>query len=81
MADKLWNAKYWADRLEETTEEAKPLLEKIYNVSSTQSLTIEEQFKLRSILEHYASYSRLLSYDMAQPDPKPVPFWKRLFKK
>lgn len=80
MADKLWNAKYWADRLEETTEESAPILEKLNSLSST-TLSYEEMFKLRSVLQHYASYSRLLSADMAQPDPKPVPRWKKLLKK
>lgn len=81
MADKLWNAKYWADRIEETREEVAPILQKMaFNYHSTDKLTVEEQYKLQSCLEAYASYSRLLSEDMAQPDPKPLPFWKRILR-
>lgn len=80
MADKLWNAKYWSDRLKETDKDAAPFREKLWQIPAP-DLTIEDSIKLRYILDEYASISRLLSEAMDEPDPEPVPFWKKLFRK
>lgn len=65
----LWNARYWSDRLMEDTEEAKPTLQKLYDLHNVAPLTIEDNLRIRSILESYASYSRLLAEDLAEPKP------------
>lgn len=78
--DKLWNAQYWADRLQETTEQAADLRSKL-NTIPFEPLTYEDQFRLRETLNEYRSYSHLLSEDMAQPDPARPPLWKRMFHK
>lgn len=76
----LWNVNYWTHCLDKTTEEVAPILKKLHNIPAT-PLTCEETWQLRTCLQDYASYSHLLKSDLSKPDPKPLPFWKKLFRK
>lgn len=79
IGDKLWNAHYWANRMRRTTDDVAPILKKMTNIPAT-PLTYEEKWLVRESLREYASYSNLLTRDLAQPDPKPAPLWKRIFR-
>lgn len=73
-----WEVKYFAKRLAENVEDAKPILTKLY---AHEDLAIEDLFALRYNLETQASLTRLLNEHLAAPDPTPVPRWKKLFRK
>lgn len=80
----LWNVKYWSDKLNETREDAAPVLSKIHFHSGPQNLTWEDYWNIRNALEAYASYSKLLAEDIGQYETKTEvkkPFWKKLFRK
>lgn len=72
---------YYSKNLDKTTEEAKPVLSKLYRWDFN-DLTIEELYTIRRALEDYAIYSNLLKAGIDAHSPAPKnPFWKRFMKK
>lgn len=73
------NVLYWAEKLQENSDELRPLIRKMYD--KMDSLSYEELYRLRGLLEQNASFVRLLNEDLDQPEPEPRSLWKKLFRK
>lgn len=78
MPTHTWEVKYFAKRLAENVDDAKPILTKLY---AHEPISIEETYLVRRVLEQQASIVRLFNEHIAEPDPIPVPRWKKLFRK
>lgn len=81
MNDLEKDVKYWTDKLAETSEEAMALQQELHKKVGT-PMTVEETYKMRTLLTNYIAYSDLLADSVKlMLDYKKPPFWKNLFRK
>lgn len=79
--NKMWNIEWTVNALNETKDEAAPVLKNLFT-DITAPLDIEERMRVRRILQYYAVYANQLANDVAMPDPIPsLPFWRKILRK
>lgn len=78
--DKLQSVEFWSRRLTEIADDVQAIHDKTWQIPIPE-LTYEERIHLRYILDEYKAVTRLLAETLAEPDPEPIPFYKKLFKR